>query len=82
MISLRLPGELEQKLNKLSKTEKRSKSEIIKKALLMYLEKHDRTQRPFDMGEDLFGKHGSGSGTLSKDYKNILRERLREKHSR
>jgi hypothetical protein len=82
MISLRLTNDLENKLNKISKTENISKSELIKRALLLYFEKYQKTHSPYDLGKDLFGKYGSGIGTLSKDYKNILKGKLREKHSR
>ena len=82
MISLRLSNDLEHKLSKISKTENISKSELIKRALLLYFEKYQQSQNPYNLGKDLFGKYGSGIGTLSKDYKNILKEKLREKHSR
>ena len=82
MISLRLSNDLEHKLSKISKTENISKSELIKRALLLYFEKYKQSQNPYNLGKDLFGKYGSGIGTLSKDYKNILKEKLREKHSR
>lgn len=82
MISLRLSTELEHKLNKISKTDNISKSEIIKRALVLYFEDNDKKYSPYDLGKDLFGKYGSGSGTLSKEYKNILKEKLHEKYSR
>jgi len=81
MISLRLTQELEQKINKLSKAEKTSKSDIIKRALDFYFKDYQKKQNPYELGKDLFGKYGSANGNLSKDYKNILKEKLREKHS-
>ncbi len=82
MISLRLSNDLELKLNKVSKTENISKSELIKRALLLYFDKYQKSHNPYDLGKDLFGKYGSGVGTLSKDYKNILKGKLREKYYR
>jgi len=82
MISLRLSNDMEQKLNRVSKLEKTSKSEIIKKALLMYFEKFANSQSPYELGKDLFGRHGSGNENLSRDYKKILKGKLREKHTR
>lgn len=82
MISLRLTNDLEEQLNTISKTEKVSKSEIIKKALALYFEEYKKKHGPYDLGKDLFGKYGSGKGTLSKEYKKLLKGKLREKYSR
>ncbi len=82
MISLRLTIDLEHKLNKISKNENVSKSEIVKRALVLYFEDYHKKQSPYDLGQDLFGKYGSGIGNLSRDYKNILKGKLREKYSR
>lgn len=82
MISLRLSTDLDDKLNQIAKTEKISKSEIVKRALVLYFEDYQKTHSPYDLGSDLFGKYGSGDGSLSQNYKNILKGKLREKHSR
>jgi hypothetical protein len=82
MISLRLSNDLDDKLNQIAKNEKISKSEIVKRALVLYFEDYHKTHSPYDLGADLFGKYGSGNGTLSQNYKNILKGKLREKHSR
>ncbi len=82
MISLRLSTDLDDKLNQIAKNEKISKSEIVKRALVLYFEDYQKTHSPYDLGSDLFGKYGSGNGSLSQNYKNILKGKLREKHSR
>ena len=82
MISLRLSDDLDEKLNQIAKTEKISKSEIVKRALVQYFEDYQKSHSPYDLGTDLFGKYGSGDGTLSQNYKNILKGKIREKHSR
>lgn len=82
MISLRLSTDLEDKLNQIAKNENISKSEIVKKALILYFEDYQKTHSPYDLGADLFGKFGSGNGSLSQNYKNILKGKLREKYSR
>lgn len=33
----------------------------------------------YELGEDLFGQHGSGRNDLSKNYKSILKDRLHDK---
>ena len=82
MISLRLSNDLDEKLNQIAKDEKISKSELVKRALVLYFEDYQKTHSPYDLGSDLFGKYGSGSGNLSQNYKNILKGKLREKHTR
>ena len=82
MISLRLSNDLDEKLNQIAKDEKISKSELVKRALVLYFEDYQKTHSPYDLGSDLFGKYGSGNGNLSQNYKNILKGKLREKHSR
>lgn len=79
MVSVRLPKEVEHKLDQLSQQEKRSKSDIIKDALEEYLGKIEKTQQPYILGEDLFGKYGSGSGELSREYKRLVREKIHAK---
>jgi len=81
MISLRLPGNLENKLNQISKDEKLSKSEVIKQALVLYFEDYQKKHSAYDLGKDLFGKYGSKKGNISRDYKKILKDKLNEKHS-
>jgi hypothetical protein len=82
VISLRLTADLENKLNKIAETENISKSEVVKRALILFFEKNDKKYNPYDLGKDLFGKHGSGVENLSKDYKTILKGKLREKYNR
>jgi predicted DNA-binding protein len=81
MSSIRLPEDFEKKLRDIAELEKTSKSEIIKEALRRYFDTFYHETSPFELGKDLFGKYGSGKGNLSSDYKNIIRERIREKHA-
>lgn len=73
MVSVRLPDDYNQKLDKISEIENKSKSETIKLALFQYLKNYENDKSPYELGKDLFGKRGSGKGNLSKDYKNLLR---------
>jgi hypothetical protein len=79
MISIRLPKELEERLNLLSAKENVTKSEIVKEALAEYFAKKEKLASPFDLGKDLFGKYGSGTGTLSTEYKKKVREKIHAK---
>ncbi len=81
MLSVRLPGELEKKVKKIATTEGRTKTEIIRTALEAYVKSKDQTKSAYDLGKNLFGKHGSGSGDLSTSYKIKVKECIRAKHA-
>ncbi len=81
MISVRLPKELENQINALTKEKKITKSEIIKEALVLYLEKSEKIESSYDLGKDLFGKYGSRNGNLSSEYKSKVKEKIHEKNS-
>jgi RHH-type rel operon transcriptional repressor/antitoxin RelB len=81
MITLRLDPNLEKSLTQLANQRGVSKSEIIRKSLALYMEQLARSElSPWELGKDLFGKHGSGDGNLSSQRKQILSDRLKEKH--
>jgi len=79
--TVRLPPEIEQKLETLAEAQHKSKSEIIKEALELFLQTHVEEKSSYELGKDLFGKYGSGQGNLSQDYKKILKDKIRAKHS-
>jgi RHH-type transcriptional regulator, rel operon repressor / antitoxin RelB len=81
MISLRLPAELELKINSLARAEGRSRSEIVKKSIAEYVERHATMLTPYELGKDLFGKAGSGKGDLSVNRKAYLKKSLKTKHA-
>lgn len=81
MISVRLPKEMEDKIERLSKQENMTKSDIVKEALSKYITEHENKSNPYELGEELFGKHGSGKGDLSRVYKKKVREKINEKMS-
>lgn len=80
MVSVRLPQSMEDRLEKLSVKGNKSKSELIKEALEEYLNKAERSEQPFLLGENLFGRYGSGFGTLSRDYKKLVRTKIHAKN--
>lgn len=81
MISVRLSRELEDRIERLSKQENMTKSDIIKEALSKYITEHENKSNPYELGKELFGKHGSGKGDLSRVYKKKVREKINEKMS-
>jgi hypothetical protein len=80
MTTVRLDPATEVRLEELADIENKSKSEVIKAALIEYLDRHFSTQTPYELGKGLFGKHGSGHKDTSRDYKTLLKGRLREKY--
>jgi predicted DNA-binding protein len=81
MLSVRLTPELEQKLEQWAVKEKTTKSDIIKEALQEYFDKRELTENPYLLGEDMFGKYGSGNSSLSQDYKKTVRDKIHAKKS-
>lgn len=58
MISVRLDQETEQHLDRVAIMQGISRSELVRLAIDKYLAKYNRPS-PWELGKDLFGKHGS-----------------------
>ncbi|MCR8640804.1 transcriptional regulator [Leptospira interrogans serovar Ricardi] len=82
MINLRLPPELERKLNSFAKSEGKSRSEIVKDSILEYIKNHGKTKTPFELGEDLFGKHTSDVSDLAQNRKKYLHQSVKDKNAK
>lgn len=78
MITLRLDPKLEEAIKITSKNLGISKSELIRKSILNYIEKLNPPSA-WDIGQDLFGKYSSGQGDLSTKRKELLKEKIRAK---
>jgi len=81
MISVRLTNKCQEKINKISKQENMTTSDIIKAALDIYFNEYDKKQNPYHLGEEFFGKYGSKKGNLSLVYKKKVRKKIYEKVS-
>lgn len=83
MTSIRLSTEVEAKLAQIAQAEKTTKSRIVRDALENFIDQYFQTKGndPFSLGEDLFGRFGSGRSNSSKDYKQIIGRNLRDKFS-
>ena len=79
MTTVRLPLEIEQRLEILSREKHKSKTELIKEALENLFHQEESEKDSYELGKDLFGKYGSGDGTLSVSYKNKLRGKINDK---
>jgi predicted transcriptional regulator len=82
MRSIRLPDDIEHRLEKLSERENRTKSDLIKEAIVEYLADRDVEKTPFEAGRHLFGRYGSEETDLSKTTKERIKEKIRAKHAR
>jgi len=80
MITVRLPSEIQQKLEVLAKSKNKSKSEIIREALVLFMFKEETEKDSYELGKEYFGKYGSGDGSLSTSYKKKIKGRLDAKH--
>ncbi|TDO94051.1 ribbon-helix-helix CopG family protein [Halanaerobium saccharolyticum] len=82
MISVRLPEELEKKLNQLAESENVTKTYLVKEALNKYIAEKEEKKDSYQLGKDLFGRHGSKEGDLSTTYKKRVSDKIYEKYSR
>lgn len=80
MLTVRLPDHLERELVRLAAEEGTTKTQIVRRALERYMAAHREQRSSFELGEELFGRYGSGERTLSTSYKERVREKLRAKH--
>ncbi|SFP42959.1 ribbon-helix-helix protein, CopG family [Hydrogenimonas thermophila] len=82
MLSVRLPKDIEQELANVARLEQTTKTEIVREAILFFLEnlKEKRKNTPYTLGKDLFGVY-DGDSDLSSNYKQKLDEILNEKHN-
>ncbi len=81
MFSIRLPDELDDQVNQIAEEEQTSKSQVVKEALVQYITDYFSQVSAYEAGKDFFGRHGSGQNNLSTNYKNLIRGKIRAKHT-
>ena len=81
MTTIRLPQEIEKNIENIAKNEHKTKSDIIKIALREYLKQYKNQLSPYELGKDLFGKYNSGFKDNSKNYKQKIKDTIRDKIS-
>jgi Arc/MetJ-type ribon-helix-helix transcriptional regulator len=82
-ITIRLPEELEAQLRRLLDAQGFGLSEFVREAIAEKLDREAAGQpSAYELGKNVFGKHGSGRHDLSTNRKAILAEVLRPKHPR
>ena len=82
MLAVRLPKELENRLNRYTQQTDKTKTEVVKDALKLFFQTQEREESltPYELGKALFGRYESESGDLSVTYKEKLKGKLREKY--
>ncbi|HOW74991.1 MAG TPA: ribbon-helix-helix domain-containing protein [Candidatus Competibacteraceae bacterium] len=78
MTSVRLPNDIKEKLQMLSISRHKSKSDIIKEALELFLKTENEEKDSYEIGKELFGRFGSGGNDV--DYKTRVKDKIRAKH--
>lgn len=75
-ISIRLEPEVDRKLAAAASQEGVSKSEFVRRCLAKELDARpvDRGKLAWELGKDVFGKHGSGRSDVSENDEKILDE--------
>ncbi|MDA3947991.1 MAG: CopG family transcriptional regulator [Spirochaeta sp.] len=76
MTTVRLSPEIEQKLEVLSRTRYKTKSDIIKEALELLFRSDESEQNSYEIGQAVFGIYGSGDGNRSTTYRTRLKDRI------
>lgn len=81
MISLRLPSELEDKLAEISSIENKTKTDIIKESLLMYIKSRESEVSPYELAKKYFGHSLSNESEGSIKHSEIVRNKIKKKHN-
>ena len=79
MTTVRLPLELEQRLEIIAREKSKSRTDIIREALELFFHQEDSGKDSYELGEEYFGKYGSGDGSLSVTYKTSIKDRINAK---
>ena len=81
MTTVRLPDDIEKRLASLSRTKKKTKSELIKEALEQFFHQQGNEKDSYELGKEYFGQYGSGKGNRSVEYKKLIKEKINAKRN-
>ena len=81
-VTIRLPLPLEKELARAASRKRVSKSQLIRDCLQAFLNAESDEPLAWELGKDLFGKVGSGRSDLSRNRKQIVRDKLNARHRR
>jgi hypothetical protein len=63
----------------LARKKHKSKTDIIREALEKLFIQEESEKDSYELGEEYFGKYGSGDGSLSITYKDKLKDKINAK---
>ena len=72
----RLPIDTRNKLLALSRIKKKTKSDIIIESVEMYYKLEENEMDSFSLGENFFGKYGSGESDRATTYKERIKKKI------
>ncbi len=78
MITLRLDPKLEKTISNIAQQMGVSKSELIRKSIIAFIDKLDKPT-PWELGGEIFGRYASEQGNLSRDRKSLLKDKIKAK---
>ncbi len=78
MLALRLNKKLEKEIENTAKAMGISKSELIRKSIVEYLNK-EVDKKAWVVGEELFGRYSSDDPNLAMNSEKILRKKIKKK---
>lgn len=79
MTTVRLPAEIEHKLEIYARKKHISKTALIKEALEQFFTQNENDKDSYELGKNYFGKYGSGDGSLSTTYKKRIKRKISAK---
>lgn len=82
IISLRVSAKMAAAITRLARELRTTQSGVIKEGLDALLKRRHTEKSAYELGEDLFGRHGSGRRDTSTRRRALYREHARAKHAR
>ena len=80
-ISIRLDEATESRLRQLAMSKQQRLSEFVRQAIQEKLEREQDGESPYELGAVLFGRFSSGEAGRSAHRKELIKRRIRAKHS-
>jgi hypothetical protein len=75
-ISVRLDQQTTRALEKAAAASGLSKSDLVRRCLVEFLNRQQPRPLAWELGKDVFGRFGSGRSDLSQNRKQVIRERI------
>lgn len=82
VISLRVRADVAQALERVARARRTSKSRLILESLEETLARAEEEKSSFEIGKDLFGRHGSGRRDTARRHRELYREQVHAKRAR